>query len=118
MTNRNATQAIAAVLAVAVAAPLSASARHHRSEDILAGVVIGAIAGTFVAAAASGNVEYIPAPAVGCYYPPPSPPPCYGRPGPPPPRYYGAPAYSRRHYRHNPPPSPFYGHRPPRPPRH
>ena len=57
MTNRNATQAIAAVLAVAVAAPLSASARHHRSEDILAGVVIGAIAGTFVAAAASGAAQ-------------------------------------------------------------
>lgn len=94
-------------VAVSLAIPLSASARHHRSSDVLAGIVVGALVGTAIASSSS-SVQYVPAyPAPGYYPPPPPPPPpmYYYTPAPPPPVYYYAPSCAPRpvYYQHGPP---------------
>ena len=60
MKTNNPAKIIAIAVAVAIAVPLSASARHHDSEDILAGAVIGCIAGVILATAADGECQYAP----------------------------------------------------------
>ena len=91
------TKLIAVGAAAALALPLTASARHHRSGDVFAGAVIGVIAGAMLAGAAQAQPVYV-APA-----PPPPPPP-------PPPVYYYQPVPV-------PAPTPYYGYYapPPRP---
>ena len=53
---------IAVAAAAAIAVPLSASARHHDAENILAGVVIGCVAGAVLASAADGGCVYVAPP--------------------------------------------------------
>lgn len=90
---------VAAGVVAALAVPLSASARHCHSEDIIAGVVIGCVAGAVLASAADGGCVYMaPSP------PPPPPPPQYYAP-PPPPQYYVYPS----------PPPGYYGYPQPQP---
>ena len=95
---------IAVGAAAALALPLTASARHHRSGDVFAGAVIGVLAGAMIASAADCSTVYVAAP------PPPPPPPVYYYPPPPPPVYYGHP----RPYHRPPPPPQYYHHRRPR----
>ena len=106
------TKILAVGIAASLAIPLSASARHHRSGDVLAGIVVGALVGTAIAASSS-SVQYVPAcPAPG-YYPPPPPPVYYYAPPPPPPVYYYAPACaSQPVYYHPGPPAGYHGRRP------
>ncbi|HRX06772.1 MAG TPA: hypothetical protein P5306_06735, partial [Kiritimatiellia bacterium] len=93
MKTRSTLRLAAIALAVTMAMPLSASARHHRSEDVLAGAVVGAVVGTFIAAAASSRVDVVPACPAPVYCPEPVyyPAPVYGPPPPPPAWYHYAP---------------------------
>ena len=75
----------AIALAVSLAAPLGAMARN-RSGDILAGALIGVVAGSILTSAANGSGVYVaPQPVYYCPPPPPPPPPpVYYCPPPPP----------------------------------
>lgn len=120
MKTRSTLRLAAIALAVTMAMPISASARHHRSEDVLAGAVVGAVVGTFIAAAASSRGDVVPACPAPVYYPEPVyyPAPVYG---PPPPAWYHyAPPPRPAHRRPPspcgypgvpPPPSPFHSRR-------
>ena len=90
------TKLIAVGAAAALALPLTASARHHRSGDVFAGAVIGVLAGAMIAGAAQAETVYVapppppppPPPPVYYYYQPvpvPAPTPHYGYYAPPPP---------------------------------
>jgi len=100
MKTRSTLRLAAIALAVTMAMPLSASARHHRSEDVLAGAVVGAVVGTFIAAAASSSVEIAPAYPAPVFYGPATPPP------PPNGLYYHCAPPPRPAFRHRPPPPP------------
>ena len=84
---------LAVSVALALALPLSASARHQRSGDVFAGIVVGALVGTAIAASSS-SVQYVPVYPSSGYYPPPPPlpPPMYYYTPAPPPLYYYGPA--------------------------
>ena len=87
------TKIIVAGVVIALAVPLSASARNHDAENILAGVVIGCVAGAVLVSAADGGCVYAappPPPPQYYYYAPPPPPQYYGYPQPQP-QYYGYP---------------------------
>jgi hypothetical protein len=99
---------IAIGTAAALALPLTASARHHRSGDVFAGAVIGVLAGAMIASAADCNTVYVAPPP-----PPPPPPVYYYQAPPPPPVYYGQP----RPYHRLPPPPEYYNRCRPRRPR-
>ena len=99
MKTNIATKLIAVGIAATLALPLTASARsHHHGGDVIAGAVIGVIAGAMIAGAAQAQPVYVaPAP------PPPPPPPVY---------YYYQPVPV-------PAPTPYYGYyAPPAPPQH
>lgn len=100
------TNILAVGVAAALAIPLSASARHHRSGDVVAGIVVGALVGTAIAASSS-SIHYVPVCPTPGYYPAPPPPPpvYYYTPAPRPPVYYYGPSCAPQpvHYRRRPP---------------